>query len=56
MGRAKHELARSYWLVLADICIFPVGNGYYVKYTCAITQFAFVLLLNNGFFKNSGKV
>jgi hypothetical protein len=45
VGRAKHELVRSYWLILVFICIFPLWNAYSVcMYT--ITQFALVLLNN----------
>lgn len=28
VGRAKHELERSYWHVFASICIFPLGNSF----------------------------
>ena len=55
VGRAKHELARSYWHVLACVCIFPLGNAYSVNCMCAVTQFAIALLLNNNTFYHFGK-
>ena len=52
VDRVKHELVRSYWPVLAYICIFPLGNAYSVKCACEVTQVVLALLLNNAMFRN----
>lgn len=40
----------SYWCIIANICMFWLENAYSGKCACAVTEFAFALLLNNAIF------